>query len=441
MRGLLILTSLQPFVMRTITLLLVIYLAFCNAVTAQKTDTILLLKPDRVFDGENLHTGWGVLVQGNKILAAGELNTLQPGSVYQTIELKGTTLLPGLIEGHSHLFLHPYNETKWDEQVLNEQEGERNARAVVHAQKTLFAGFTTVRDLGTEGAGYNDVGLKKAIEKGIVPGPRMIIATRAIVATGSYAPKTKNLGNQLVKGAAEADGMDALIKETRTQIGNGADLIKVYADYRWGLDITIPQPTFTLEELKTIVAVAGSSGRKVVAHAASDEGIRRAVLAGISTIEHGDYATAETMDMMVKYKVALCPTLSASEATSEYDGWKKGSVPEPKKITNKKRMFTLAMQKGVTICFGGDVGVYAHGDNAREMEAMVAYGMKPIDVLRSATSVNADVFGYNKTIGRIQKGLFADLIAVEGNPSNAISDIRKTVLVMKDGFIYVNNTH
>lgn len=401
-------------------------------------DTAILLKPDRVFDGETMHTNWAVLVKQHKIIAVGESATIQPELPYSTIELKGKTLLPGLIEGHSHLLLHPYNETKWDEQVLNESRAERTARAVVHANKTLLAGFTTVRDLGTEGAEYDDVGLKAAIEKGIIPGPRMIVATKAIVATGSYGPKLDNTAHQLIRGAAEADGVDALIKETRTQIGNGADLIKVYADYRWGLDSKKPEPTFTLDELKTIVAVTASSGRKVVAHAGSEEGMRRAILAGVSTIEHGDYATAEIFDLMVQHKVGYCATLSASEATSEYDGWKKGSLPEPQKITNKRRAFSLALQKGVTIVFGGDVGVYAHGDNAREMEAMVAYGMKPLEVLKSATSVNADMFGYGHTIGRIRKGLYADLIAVEGDPSADISLIRKTAMVMKDGTIYFN---
>ena len=143
---------------------------------------------------------------------------------------------------------------------------------------------------------------------------------------------------------------------------------------------------------------------------------------------------------MIRYHVALCPTISAAEATSEYDGWKKGSMPDPKRIVTKKKSFALALQKGVTICMGGDVGVYAHGDNAREMEAMAAYGMKPAEVLKSATSVNADVFGYSDKIGRIKKGLLADLIAVEGNPIENISDVRKTLLVMKDGIIYVNNT-
>jgi imidazolonepropionase-like amidohydrolase len=182
--------------------------------------------------------------------------------------------------------------------------------------------------------------------------------------------------------------------------------------------------------------VAGSSGRKVVAHASTEEGMRRAALAGISTIEHGDNGTAEVFDLMIKNKVAYCPTLSAAEATAQYDGWKKGSMPEPKRVSIKRKSFALAVQKGVTICFGGDVGVYAHGDNAREMEAMVDYGMKPLAVLQSATSVNADVFGYGDKIGRIKEGLLADLVIVNGHPEQNISDIRKTVLVMKDGLIY-----
>lgn len=424
--------------MRKISLFTCIIFLLPFAGSANAPDTLLLLRPDRVFDGETMHTGWSVLVQRNTIVAAGDAASIQPAGPYRIIDLKGMTLLPGLIEGHSHLFLHPYNETKWDEQVMNESLAERTARAVVHARRTLFAGFTTVRDLGTEGAGYADVGLKTAIEKGIVPGPRMIVATRAIVATGSYGPKTKNTDNVPVRGAAEADGYDALVRETRTQIGNGADVVKVYADYRWGLNKS-SEPTFTLEELKTVVQVAASAGRKVVAHASTEEGMRRAILAGISTIEHGDNATEDIFNLMIANKVAYCPTLSAAEATSEYDGWKPGTLPEPKRITVKRKSFALALQKGVTICFGGDVGVFAHGDNAREMEAMVAYGMQPLAVLKSATSVNADVFGYGDRIGRIRKGMLADLVAVTGDPSQRISDIRKTSLVVKDGIIYVNN--
>jgi imidazolonepropionase-like amidohydrolase len=413
------------------------FLLMSGPLLSQREDSSILILADRLFDGETIHTNWGILVSGQYIIAIGDRGSLPAGPKTRTIDLKNSTLLPGLIEGHSHLLLHPYNETKWDEQVLNEPDAERIARAVIHARNTLLAGFTTVRDLGTEGAGYADVGLKSAIDKNIIPGPRMIIATKAIVATGSYGPKLKNTKHDITGGAAEADGVEGLTLEVRKQIGKGADLIKVYADYRWGINRTA-QPTFTLEELKTAVAVAGSSGRKVVAHASTAEGMRRAAIAGVSTIEHGDYGTAEVFDLMIRNRVALCPTLSAAEATSTYDGWNKKTMPEPERVAAKRKTFTLALQKGVTICFGGDVGVFAHGDNAREMELMNSYGMPAADVLKSATSVNADVFGYSDRIGRLKKGLLADIIAVSGNPAEKISDIRNTRFVMKNGTVYVN---
>jgi imidazolonepropionase-like amidohydrolase len=398
------------------------------------SQTAFLLKPDRVFDGEEMHTGWEVYVKDNKIEAAGE--RLSVGQDAKIIILKNCTLLPGLIEGHSHLFLHPYNETSWNDQVLKESRAERVARAVVHAHNTLMAGFTTVRDLGTEGAGYDDVGLKQAIEKGIIPGPRMIVATRAIVATGSYGPKELSYDIEVLKGAAEADGEEALIKEVRTQIGKGADIIKLYADYRWGINKEA-QPTFTVDELKKAVEVAGSSGREVAVHSTTAEGMRRSILAGVTTIEHGDDGTPEIFQQMKQKGIALCPTLSAGEAIEEYHGWQKGKDKEPQRISNKRKSFKAALDAGVIICMGGDVGVFTHGDNAREMEAMVDYGMLPLNVLRSATSVNADVFKMADKIGRIKTGLFADLVAVEGNPAENISAVRKIKFVMKDGIIYV----
>jgi|SRR5688572_3003611 len=400
---------------------------------SQPQDKYILLKPDRVFDGETMQTGWVVLIKNNKIEQAGAMMFKLPAGT-EIIELKGMTLVPGLIEGHSHLFLHPYNETSWNDQVLKESRAERTVRAVNHAKATLKAGFTTVRDLGTEGAMYDDVGLKESIEKGLIPGPRMIIATRAIVATGSYGPKL-SVDNESIKGAAEADGEDALIKEIRTQIGKGADFIKIYADYRWGANKDA-QPTFTLDELKKAVEVIQSSGRKLVAHAVTAEAMKRATLAGVSTIEHGDKGTEEVFKLMKEKGVALCPTLSAGESILKYDGWKKDADAEPQRITDKKKSFQLALKTGVTICMGGDVGVFTHGDNAKEMELMVEYGMKPIDVLKSATSINADIFGYGNKIGRIKKDLFADLIAVDGDPSIDIKNTRKIKLVMKDGVIY-----
>ena len=407
---------------------------FCCSVYTQPPDKYILLKPAKVFDGESMHENWVVLVRNNKIEQAGAMTFKLPAST-QIIELPGATLLPGLIEGHSHLFLHPYNETSWDDQVLKESRAERTARAVEHAKATLMAGFTTVRDLGTEGSMYDDVGLKIAIQKGVVPGPRMICATRAIVAKGTYGPKSASADVVLPQGAAEVGNVDEMMDEVRMQISKGADLIKIYADYRNGPNGEA-QPTFTVEEIAAAVTIAKSSGRKVVTHASTAEGMIRAINAGVSTIEHGDNGTADIYKLMKEKGIALCPTLAAGDAIQQYHGWKKGVDTDPPSVVNKKKSFQLALSTGVTICMGGDVGVFPHGDNAREMEMMVDYGMKAIDVLRSATSINADVFGYGDKIGRIKKDLFADIIAVDGDPSVDIKNIRQIKLVMKDGLIY-----
>ena len=396
-----------------------------------------ILKPDRVFDGERMQENWIVVVSENKIIACGNTRqvSLADYSDFQVKDLKGQTLLPGLIEGHSHLLLHPYNETGWNDQVLKESEAERVVRATVAARKTLEAGFTTVRDLGSEGAGYADVGLKTSIEKGIIPGPRMIVAGKAIVTTGSYGPKGFAPHVRVPLGAEEADGVDDLTKVVRDQIGKGADVIKVYADYRWGA-FGKAAPTFTLEELKLIVKITESSGRKVVAHAASEEGMRRAILAGVSTIEHGDAGTPEIFQLMQKHDVALCPTLAAGDAIMQYRGWKKGEEEEPERIKNKKKSFKMALDANVKICAGGDVGVYTHGTNARELVMMVEYGMTSLAVLQSATSINAALFQMGDKIGKVKVGLLADLISVEGNPLEDIRVLEKVKLVMKDGVIY-----
>lgn len=411
---------------------LLLWFAFFSQ--AQNEAPYYLLKPTRVFDGEMMHEGWEVVVKGNTIEAVGDVKMKLPANTV-VIELKNTTLLPGLIEGHSHLFLHPYNETPWDDQVLKESRAERTARAVNHARATLLAGFTTVRDLGTEGAMYDDAGLKKAIEKGVIPGPRMIVATRAIVAKGTYGPKSDNPEVDLPQGAAEVAGIERLTAEVYAQISKGADVIKLYGDYRWGKNEEA-LPTFSTEALAEVNKIVKSGGRQVVIHAATAEGMKRAALAGVATIEHGDEGTPEVFQLMKGKGVALCPTLSASEAVLQYKGWRKGTDADPERIVTKKKSFAAALKSGVTICMGGDVGVYTHGDNAREMELMAEYGMPPLAVLKSATSVNADVFGYSDKFGRIKKGLFADIIAVSGNPALNIHDIRKIVFVMKDGTIY-----
>ena len=394
----------------------------------------MLLRPAAVFDGQDVHAGWAVLVENDKITAVGPAAQLTLPAGGRALELPGLTLIPGLIEGHSHLLLHPYNETPWNDQVLLESQALRVARATAHAQRTLLAGFTTARDLGTEGAGYADVGLKQAINQGIIPGPRLLVATRAMVATGSYGPKL-SVDEDVPQGAQEADGVDGIIRAVREQIGKGADVIKVYADYRWGPDGSA-QPTFSQEELTLIVQTARSAGRGVVAHATTPEGMRRAIMAGVETIEHGDSGTPEIFQLMKKRGVALCPTVAATDAIAQYKGWRKGQDPMPLRIQQKHESMQAALKAGVTLAMGGDVGVFAHGDNAREMEQLVRdYGLTPLQVLRQATSGNAQIFRLADR-GRISPGLLADLVAVAGDPTLDVAALRQVQLVMKGGVLY-----
>jgi imidazolonepropionase-like amidohydrolase len=394
--------------------------------------SITILKPARVFDGETTHEGWAVRVRGQRIEAAGPLASID-ATGGRVVDLPGLTLLPGLVEGHSHILLHPYNETAWADQVAHESEGLRVARATNHLRNTLMAGFTTVRDLGTEGAGYADVELKQAVAQGIIPGPRVLASTKAIVATGSYQPKGFSLEWHVPQGAEEADGVDSLTRVVRDQIGHGADWIKLYGDYRWGAGPGA-RPTFSLDEMKLAVETAKSAGIPVAVHTATPEGMRRAILGGAETIEHGDQGTPEIFKLMVEHHVALCPTLAAGDATAQYGGWRKGEQPEPQGITRKRASFKAALDAGVTILSGSDVGVFAHGENAREIELMVDYGMPAVDALKAATSVAGRVL--HMDTGVVKQGMLADLIAVDGDPAKDIKSLRKVKFVMKGGTVY-----
>jgi imidazolonepropionase-like amidohydrolase len=417
--------------------LLIAMAAAIASLTTTAAAEPILLKPAQVFDGVDPqpHPGWSVLVEGDKIAAAGP-NVFAPAGA-KVIDLPGTTLMPGMIEGHSHIFLHPYNETLWDDQVLHEPLALRTARAVVHVEKTLDAGFTTERDLGTEGAGYADVGIKQAINEGIIPGPRMLVATKANVARGAYGPKGFEPGLQIPQGAEEVSGPDEMTRAARDQIAAGADIIKMYADYHYQSGEP-SRPTLTEAEMAAGVAVAHDAGRLAAAHATTAEGMRRAVLAGVDTIEHGYGGTPEVFKMMAERGIALCPTLAASEAYARYFQHWNGQEPAPESVQQNRRSFQMAMKAGVPICMGGDVGVFSHGKNWLEMEAMQRAGMAPAQVLISATSRNARIF-HLADRGSVKPGLLADLVAVDGHPTKDVSAVKHVRLVMKGGEVVVQH--
>ena len=399
-----------------------------------------LLLPDHVWtaDGDRTHDGWAVLVHDGKIAAAGPANTIHAPADAHRVNLPGVTLTPGLIDLHSHLFLHPYNETLWNDQVLTEPQDYRTLEAAAHAKATLLAGFTTLRDLGTEGAGYADVSVKRAIDEGLIPGPRLFVVTRAIVATASYGPGPRGFRPdlKLPSGAQEVSGVDAAMAAVREQAARGADWIKIYGDYRVGPDgDTVP--TFTKAELKALVDTAHQIGRPVAVHAASDAGVRMAVQAGVDSVEHGYGASEATFRLLKQHGTAYEPTLTAVEATAEYfQHYVPGKSAPTEGMLEAKKAFQTALKVGVIIGNGSDVGVFTHGENWREPSAMVAYGMTPAQALHAATDVAAGILRQSKHLGRIAPGMDADIAGFSGDPSQQINALQRPVFVMKAGIPY-----
>ncbi|HWW33048.1 MAG TPA: amidohydrolase family protein [Steroidobacteraceae bacterium] len=419
---------------------LALAITLATSAPAAASGATLLLRPAQVWTaGEPAHPGWVVLTDGAHIAAVGPAASVHAPAGAEVIELPGATLLPGLMDIHSHLFLHPYNETVWNDQVLKEPVPYRTLRAAVQARATLLAGFTTLRDLGTEGAEYADVSLRQAIEDGLIEGPRLFVATRAIVATGSYGPAPRGLRPDVCctpQGAEEASGIPEVIRAVREQAGRGADWIKVYADYRWGPGGT-QQPTFSAEELKALVETAHSSGRPVAAHATTAEGMRRAALAGVDTIEHGFGGTPEVFRLMAERGVAYLPTLTAEEAYGEYfEHYLRGTSPPTAGMARAAQAFRYAREARVTIGCGSDVGVFTHGTNFRELEWMVRLGLTPAEALAAATATDARILRREADLGRVRVRMLADLVAVSGDPTADIAAIEHVVFVMKDGVVY-----
>lgn len=358
------------------------------------------------------------------VTTMGPILSVEPAQADQRVDhdFGDAWLIPGLIDLHTHLLLRPYDQKKWDDQVRSESNELRTLRGAAFARDTLRAGFVAIRDLGTEGADFADVALRTAMREGHVRGPQLFVATRAIVKQGCYGPDPEDPATK--KGAQAVLGIDAIRAAVREQAQGGADWIKVYADYRHGTSGPVA-PTFSLEELQALCDEAAKAKLPVAAHATTDEGIRRAVEAGVRTIEHGAGATEATLQRMKERGVVLCPCLAATEAIVRYAGHR-GPIVE--RLNVGKLGFQRALAAGVTIACGSDAGVFTHGDNVRELELMVEYGMTPAQALASATTVAAKVLG-SERFGTVRPGAWSFLV-LRADPLQDITALRRPVAVV-----------
>ncbi|HEV8232331.1 MAG TPA: amidohydrolase family protein, partial [Thermoanaerobaculia bacterium] len=382
-----------------------------------------------------------IVVRGNRIESVGDAASVKVPEGATGIDLSRWTVLPGLIDAHTHIFLQGEDpaEGGYDVQLLKYPLAFRAARAAVSARRALEQGFTTIRDVETEGAGYGDVGIKQAIDGGYIPGPRMFVVTRAISTTGGYNLEGYAPEIEVPKGAQIVDGPVEARKAAREQLDHGADWIKVYMTHRSWLDAKgnlVSQPTLTLEEIKAIVDEAHGWGRKVACHAYGGIGLHRALDGGCDSIEHGLDLDDAAIAQMVKQGTWLCPTMSVY-----YDHWAPADTPAGKR--DRKRValhgpsLSRAWKAGVKIAFGTDVGGFSWKEQmAREFSRMVEFGMTPMAAIQAATSKAAEMLGMSGELGVVASGAYADIIAVEGDPLKNVAELELVGFVMKDGKVY-----
>jgi len=401
----------------------------------------IIIRAGRLIDGaaQNARSDQGILVEGDRIVAVGPYSEVSGrASGAERIDLSGMTVLPGLIDNHTHVLLQgDITAADYDEQLLKESIPYRAIRATAAARTALLNGFTTIRDLETEGAMYADVDLKTAIARSVVPGPRMFVATRAFSATGMYPLLGYSWELKMPEGVQVVDGPDEIRKAVREQVKYGADWIKVYADRKYYIasDGRLRSwVNFTDEELSAFVAEAHRLGRKVAVHAVGWDGIDAALRAGVNTIEHGDGLTPDLIDRMVKQKVYWCPTIYVGVYVASGRGG-----PWPRMVELERQAFGTALKRGLLpyISYGTDAGGYAWSENqAEEFSYMVKYGMTPMQAIKSATSVAARLLDREDSLGAVAAGRYADMVAVRGDPLADITELERVRWVMKGGTVY-----
>jgi imidazolonepropionase-like amidohydrolase len=398
-----------------------------------ETEPVIAIRCGQLLDPASgaLTSGAVIVIQGERITKID--STIPAGA--REIDLSAYTVLPGLIDSHTHILLQPEDEGEIPP-VITKSQAFRTVQGVAAVKKDLEAGFTTLRDLDSEGAGFADVAIRDAINKKIVPGPRLFVSTLALsITAGHMNINGLNPDIPIPEPSALVDSQAAMIAEIRRQVKYGADWIKLYAT---GTLRHVDEDTLeaisqaSLDDVKVVVNEAKRWRKDVSAHAYGGEGARNAILGGVRSLEHGMLLDDELLDLMVKNGTFWCPTLSVYIPSKKEDDTEKNR----RIVAHHKEVFQKAMKKGIKITFGTDVGAFEHGTSVRELERMVDYGMKPLDAIRSATLRGAELLRMEKQIGTIEPGKFADIIAVQGNPLEDIQSFRKVRFVMKAGEVY-----